>query len=118
MVLVKKEITVFTPVIGKKYWDLFLDFSLPSLLASGNVPSLEAQWKVRLCIVTSVDEWEKYKGREILKQVLRSFAVDIWFIEDFGIKPSVLSDNGGRRMKSGLNFLEQRVMPALRGGGC
>ena len=67
---------IITPVWGAKYVDLFLDLTLPTLLAPGNLPSLPAD-KCLYQIFTSSEDVDRLIQAPVFKRLDRLMQVSI-----------------------------------------
>lgn len=77
-----KQISLLVPIWGSKYVRRFLDLSLPTLLASGNLPALAAQAPCTLVFLTSADDVDELSNVEMLKDLSRHCRVDFVLIDD------------------------------------
>lgn len=75
------RIEVIVPVWGHAYVRQFLDFSLPTLLAEGNVPALAGQLPTRFVVLTSQEDQAELHADSCLSGLRRVCNVDIRSID-------------------------------------
>jgi hypothetical protein len=56
---------------GQRFRDYFLDYCLPSLLSSGNIPSLSTSTPSKFVIATRPDDWAVIKATAVFQQLER-----------------------------------------------
>jgi hypothetical protein len=73
---------ISTPVWGEEHLNLFLNVCLPSLLATGNLPSLAAHPQNRYLVYTCPEDEEKLKGEPTFRRQSKIFPVEVLQIGD------------------------------------
>jgi len=77
-----KQIRIILPIWGAQYVNLFLNYSLPTLLAPGNVPALAADLPCRFVIMTKEADVHLFRGHPAAARLQTICAVDIRIIDD------------------------------------
>jgi hypothetical protein len=77
-----KQLCVVLPVWGARYVNLFLSYSLPTLLAPGNVPALSAQLPCRFVVMTSAADLTLFEDHPAWRRLQSLCAVDFRLIDD------------------------------------
>jgi hypothetical protein len=69
-----------TPVWGVNHLNLFIDVGIPSLLASGNLPSVSKLRACRYLIYTRADDEERLRGAEVFGRLKAILPIEIHLI--------------------------------------
>jgi hypothetical protein len=72
-----------TAVWGREYVQLFLDITLPSILADNNLPAAKSHFNCRYKIYTAVDDFNVIKYAEVIKVLHEHAQVELIPITDF-----------------------------------
>jgi hypothetical protein len=78
---------ISTPVWGADHLGLFLDVSLPSLFAAGNLPSLTAHPQNRYLIYTRAEDEERLRAATAFRHLSSIIPVEVLLISDEIIQP-------------------------------
>jgi hypothetical protein len=84
---------ILVPVWGDHYIHVFLEYSLPSLLADGNLPSLPKGAAQLFRIYTTDKDAETIRRSEIFQRLCQLVAVDIRLISPDSTEPHQLMTN-------------------------
>ena len=76
-----QAIKLLLPLWGFRYVQQFLEYSLPSLLAPGNIPALAAALPTEFVILTSADDEDFIKAHPCFKRLADTCATDIRLID-------------------------------------
>ena len=78
----KNKACIILAVWGKDYIHEFLEYSLPSLLASGNIPALAQSYKTRFVLLTEEIDFLLFKKNPIYKKLQDHCDVRLTSIDD------------------------------------
>jgi hypothetical protein len=108
-VAVSVRLVVNVPVWGERYVDRWLRWSLPSLMAEGNLPTVARWVEVVVQVVTSPVDAERFGSEELVNELRRLVRTEI--VEVDGLQ-------GGYMGMSRGNLVSLRAAAAERAGFC
>jgi hypothetical protein len=76
-----KEVRVLLPVWGYNFVRQFLEWSLPTLLAPGNLPALSARLPTQFILLTSIDDESYIREHAAIKRLSSICKVDLRLID-------------------------------------
>lgn len=76
------NVTYLLAVWGNKYINQFMDVSLPSLLASGNIPAVASESRSRFLFLTAKDDRKFFTQHPLFRRLERYCEVDFVAIDD------------------------------------
>jgi hypothetical protein len=77
-----KQITLLMPVWGYQFIGRFLEFCLPTLLASNNIPAIARELPCRFVLLSSVADEPIIRSHPAWQKLERHCACEIWSIDD------------------------------------
>jgi hypothetical protein len=99
------KLVITQAIWGQKYLDLYVKYSLPSLLAKNNIPATAKKNEITFLIYSTKNEINKLKKENVTKELCKYVSIEWFALEEFGFNRWTIPGEAGNQKYAFLTNL-------------